>query len=351
MKEQKRLFANSAPAIIHEACSYIQDLLATALNSLFSIFAIAFAVSGDLLASYTISLAGCLVYTWWFSSRATQRSERTEASRVALVSHADGVWPALTLKNRAFDKQWRATYLERFTQYLSAARAEAFLKNGSSLALSVISVAPTAALLIWLFQHNIDEPEFLAALLVTSPRAFQLLMMLGHFSSLAFEFHHLRGRLTFLKTIFDEPEATSRPQTGNAVKASWGDREWDLHESPEEFFETLGKIQSGRIAITGPNGSGKTTLLLKLKGLLGDHAVYLPAQALNPAAQTLSSGERKVLDITSALSWDDARCLLLDEWDANLDHANRARIDTELQHAARSRLIIEVRHRPMVTAP
>lgn len=346
LRESKStVFANTAPIVIQDTCAYVHELASTALNSLFSIFAIAAVVSGDLLISYGVSLSGCILYTWWFSSRAALKAEFAEDRRVAVVSHSENVWPVLTLGNKAFNKQWRAVYAERFREYWEAAKAEKVLRNSSSLALSLISVVPTAGLLTWLFYYNLGDPKGLAALLVTAPRVFQLLTMLGYFSSLLFETHHLKGRVAVLGKMFDVPAYAPRHPAGQGMQALWEGQVWDLRQGREGFLTSLAEAKSGRVLITGPNGSGKSTLLLQIKELLGDDAVYVPAQPVLTSTQSVSSGERKLIEIKNVLALDDVRYLLLDEWDANLDHDNLDKVDAALHDAAHSKLVIEVRHR------
>jgi len=53
------------------------------------------------------------------------------------------------------------------------------------------------------------------------------------------------------------------------------------YESFDHFFSMLiaDLVKPGKITIRGKNGSGKSTLLLKIKNVLGDHALYLPSNS------------------------------------------------------------------------
>ncbi|MET0401248.1 MAG: AAA family ATPase [Cystobacter sp.] len=110
-----------------------------------------------------------------------------------------------------------------------------------------------------------------------------------------------------------------------------------------------------RLTLLGPNGSGKSTLLLLLKEQLGTQAVYLPPQntlEFKQGTDSLSTGQRLLASIDELLKEGQARVLLLDEWDANLDSANEKRVSTQLAHGlGQGLLILEVRHRRAAVLP
>lgn len=99
----------------------------------------------------------------------------------------------------------------------------------------------------------------------------------------------------------------------------------------------------------GPNGSGKTTLLLGLKAADPDNTLYLPVSfeqlAWRSALDGLSSGERMMRVLAEVGEMPEVRCLLLDEWDANLDQGNIRRADAALAELAQRKVVVEVRHR------
>ncbi len=61
-----------------------------------------------------------------------------------------------------------------------------------------------------------------------------------------------------------------------------------------------------------------------------------------------STGQRQVAMIETITNTNTST-LLLDEWDANLDTNNVAKMDRHLSALSRTRLIIEVRHEKLLT--
>jgi ABC-type transport system involved in cytochrome bd biosynthesis fused ATPase/permease subunit len=126
---------------------------------------------------------------------------------------------------------------------------------------------------------------------------------------------------------------------------------------------------TGLVAIRGGNGSGKSTLLAALKARLRGRAYYWPthdrlAFAFNSAQSSLadaadddglapdaesnaghSSGERQVAALREIVARTDHPVYLFDEWDANLDAANRQAAITLVEELALRARVIEISHR------
>src|SRR5262249_54118515 len=108
---------------------------------------------------------------------------------------------------------------------------------------------------------------------------------------------------------------------------------------------------TGRINIRGGNGTGKSSLLASLKSVLRQRAFYWPpsdrlafgfaggavpvdvdGEAIVVAESIdkklgFSTGERQLKSLEEIVNDTDARVYLLDEWDANLDIANKAKAE------------------------
>lgn len=100
--------------------------------------------------------------------------------------------------------------------------------------------------------------------------------------------------------------------------------------------------------MTGANGSGKSTFLKNLKDLVPNSLLLSPEIHFLDSSGGLSTGQGRIQEIENALlrapGW-----LMLDEWDANLDKNNCARIDRSIEEVSRRMVVNEVRHiRPWV---
>jgi ABC-type cobalamin/Fe3+-siderophores transport system ATPase subunit len=141
---------------------------------------------------------------------------------------------------------------------------------------------------------------------------------------------------------------------------------------------------TGLVSLRGGNGAGKSTLLAALKNHLRGQAYYWPthdrlafefssgAQAtpvqpvatenddededvpdaaqMNAAEESelkkgYSSGERQLRVLTEIVANTRHPVYLLDEWDANLDAANRARATALVEQLAQRARVVEISHR------
>ena len=130
---------------------------------------------------------------------------------------------------------------------------------------------------------------------------------------------------------------------------------------------------TGRINVRGGNGAGKSSLLSSLKTELRRRAFYLPASDRLAFQFTggvvpvdvegddedevvvvadamdkklgFSTGERQLKSLEEIVNATDARVYLLDEWDANLDAANKAKADALVEALARRARVVEISHR------
>ena len=130
---------------------------------------------------------------------------------------------------------------------------------------------------------------------------------------------------------------------------------------------------TGRINIRGANGAGKSSLLASLKTEMRRRAYYWPAtdrlafkftggvvpvdvegddeDELVVVDESMdkklgfSTGERQLKSLEEIVNSTDAQFYLLDEWDANLDAANKAKADALVDALAARARVVEISHR------
>jgi ABC-type transport system involved in cytochrome c biogenesis ATPase subunit len=130
---------------------------------------------------------------------------------------------------------------------------------------------------------------------------------------------------------------------------------------------------TGRINVRGANGTGKSSLLAALKTEMKKRAYYWPttdrlafqfAGGVVPVdvegddeenvivvAESMdkklgfSSGERQLKSLEEIVNETHAQIYLLDEWDANLDAANKAKANALVDALAARGRVIEISHR------
>jgi ABC-type molybdenum transport system ATPase subunit/photorepair protein PhrA len=129
---------------------------------------------------------------------------------------------------------------------------------------------------------------------------------------------------------------------------------------------------TGRVNVRGGNGSGKSSLLASLKTEMKKRAYYWPttdrlafrftggvvpvdvegddedevvvAESMDQKLG-FSSGERQLKSLQEIVESTDAEIYLLDEWDANLDTANKAKADALVDELAARARVVEISHR------
>jgi hypothetical protein len=132
---------------------------------------------------------------------------------------------------------------------------------------------------------------------------------------------------------------------------------------------------TGRVNVRGGNGSGKSSLLASLKTEMKKRAYYWPttdrlafkftggvvpvdvesddededdvivvADAMHKKLG-YSSGELQLKSLEEIVKATDAQVYLLDEWDANLDVANKAKADALVDELAARARVVEISHR------
>jgi hypothetical protein len=132
---------------------------------------------------------------------------------------------------------------------------------------------------------------------------------------------------------------------------------------------------TGRVNVRGGNGSGKSSLLASLKTEMRKRAYYWPTTdrlafkftggvvpvdvesddededevvvVADPLHKKLgfSSGELQLKSLEEIVHATDAQVYLLDEWDANLDAANKAKADALVDELATRARVVEISHR------
>jgi len=135
---------------------------------------------------------------------------------------------------------------------------------------------------------------------------------------------------------------------------------------------------TGRINVRGANGTGKSSLLASLKTEMKQRAYYWPTtdrlafqftggvvpvevegdddDDVVVVAESMdkklgfSSGERQLKSLEEIVNSTHAAIYLLDEWDANLDSANKAKADALVDALAARARVVEISHRDQASS-
>lgn len=317
------------------------DIYLFALTILLNVFSISLVV--DKSFSYIFAVSGVLsaIVFFLFSKKVESEVEKEQTSKIDFFSYILKSWDNILLKNTPVNQIYTAGLQAKYQGARKDIGQAALHSEGLVFVLTLLSSLPVFVLILWLATTHQNDSAFLAGLLVTIPKQ---IMILGSFRAFFNQITNLTAFNARFKTSWENstvpdndlqsrikvPQITLNQQTASGLKQL------------QELISTQGH---GRLVVRGKNGAGKSTFLLHLNQELPD-SFFLPANPQLEIAKDLgteSTGER-ILKYLDFIRQQPTSVLLLDEWDANLDRDNQAKIDRELDILAERKLIIEVRH-------
>lgn len=315
---------------------FVYDVTSVFLNVTLNSVAIAFILDKSLILGFIVGMALGSTLLLWSNPKISTISESWQGKRLQLTNTVLNIWDNVVLGNRSNRNEWNK---RRESHFQNAANEEielAMKQQYTQLLATYVTFLPTLLILASLIMRG-PESNFLLSLSVTLPRLFQILNSSHHLSALVTTFASLRGKANRFQTILME---------------NWGacnledriNRE-NITINNEPLVSTSFVLpQRGRFTVRGKNGAGKSSLLQNLR--LSHDSFLLPAQHNLCFSSDLSgsTGER-LLQAIDQLPRIPGQVVLLDEWDANLDSTNVAKIHAAIDELAAETCVVEVRHR------
>jgi ABC-type bacteriocin/lantibiotic exporter with double-glycine peptidase domain len=342
------MMCREAQEAIQEGNAFFLDLWTTgwniALNTAAVVLVIGLESGAVILATGIVS--SLLVH--FASQRLSQHALDEIEDQNQLNGHLSSSWDNLTLGNKLSFGLWQMGFNTLFQRASSSAERslsarEKLLATGSFL--TTTAVVASVLVQAWLNQNNITAVIALFAML---PRTLQINMHVQIVHSYWAGWQRLRERLIAAShCVTPFPEAAPL-ELMQHEKIQIIEKSNSKHWKTDELIKNITTLNCGRLTIRGANGAGKSVLLSLLKSNMAEKAFYLPAQhdlELPGVHAGLSHGEKVVAAINAlAAAQNDARVLLLDEWDANLSPENRRILNARIDTLAQNKVVIEVRH-------
>ncbi len=306
-----------------------------------------------------------------------------------LTARTYTAWDNITSGNRYNFRVWHAGFKKRLRVALHAQIRAIMAKQGLAASSGIASLVVIMAYLAYVAGHNAQNTALLIALAATLPRQIELsynvhdlaagwndlqalwTRMLGASQAMqaqADSDFNDRIAMDKLHLVYLSPQAAGVVGQEASVQA--------VTHLPLATFEAacamLPQLQRGVVQVRGSNGAGKSTLLAALKQHMGAHAYYWPTstklafefaiaemakeeekddedtegtEESGGASTGFSSGERQLQSLTEIVQQTRSAVYLLDEWDANLDAANRSKAQALIDTLAARSLVIEISHR------
>jgi ABC-type bacteriocin/lantibiotic exporter with double-glycine peptidase domain len=294
-------------------------------------------------------------------------------------------WDNIFSGNRYNFARWHRDFRQRLHNALVAQIRAILAREGWSAISGVIALLIVLSTTAWVAVQDAGNTALLIALAATLPRQIEMTL----------DMHQLTAGLTDMIAVWTrikgvcehiepaaDPGFTDRIGFGR-LELKDGTRERDCSSLADAVRHVLA-ASTGLVSLRGSNGAGKSTLLAALKNHLRGLAYYWPthdrlafefnsgAQApmvqpvaaddddededvpdpaqMNAAEESelkkgYSSGERQLQVLREIVANTRYPVYLLDEWDANLDPANRAKATALVEQLARRARVVEISHR------
>jgi ABC-type bacteriocin/lantibiotic exporter with double-glycine peptidase domain len=269
---------------------------------------------------------------------------------------------------------WLAGFKNRLREGVTAQIRAIVAREGMSAMSGIVSLAIVFVTITVVAVRHSTDTVMLIALATTLPRQIEM----------TYELHLLAtGWNDFIAiwTRFGGVAANMLPQPDpdfdrrikfDRLVLREGDHANVVHSLGDAVRIALAQ-PTGRINVRGGNGAGKSSLLASLKSEMKKRAYYWPttdrlafkftggvvpvdvedddegepivvAESMDKKLG-FSSGERQLKSLEEIVDSTDAKVYLLDEWDANLDAANKAKADKLVDALAARARVVEISHR------
>ena len=269
---------------------------------------------------------------------------------------------------------WLAGFKSRLREALTAQIRAIVAREGMSAMSGIVSLAIVFATITMVAVRHVGDMALLIALATTLPRQMEMTYELHLLATGWNDFIAIWTRFGGVAAnMLPQPEAAfdSRIKFDRLVLREGDDA--NVVSSVNDAVRIVQARPTGRINVRGGNGAGKSSLLASLKTELRRRAFYLPASdrlafqftggvvpvdvegddedEVVVVAESIdkklgfSTGERQLKSLEEIVNATDARVYLLDEWDANLDAANKAKADALVDALARRARVVEISHR------
>jgi ABC-type multidrug transport system fused ATPase/permease subunit len=271
---------------------------------------------------------------------------------------------------------WLFGFKSRLREGLVAQIRAIVAREGMSAMSGIVSLAIVFATISVVAVQNVGDTVLLVGLATTLPRQIEMTYELHLLASGWNDFIAIWTRFGGVAANMlpqPDPDFDQRIRFDRLVL-----REGDTANVVSSLGDALRVAlarPTGRVNVRGGNGSGKSSLLASLKTELKKQAYYWPttdrlafrfAGGVVPVdvegddedevvvAESMdqklgfSSGERQLKSLQEIAESTDAEVYLLDEWDANLDAANKAKADALVDELAARARVVEISHRDRV---
>jgi ABC-type bacteriocin/lantibiotic exporter with double-glycine peptidase domain len=323
--------------------------------------------------AYVGAFGALLLMQWALQKPITSTYLENQRMNNRVTAQGYTAWDNIFSGNRYNLRLWLAEFKRRLRVALTAQIRAIVAREGMSAMSGIVSLAIVFATIMVVAVRDAGNTAMLVALATTLPRQIEMTYELH---LLATGWNDFIAVWTRFGGVAANMLPTPDPTFDNRIKFDRlvlreGD-DANIVSSVNDALRIVQARPTGRINVRGGNGAGKSSLLASLKTELRQRALYWPASERlafhfaggvvpvdvegdddEPAVvaeamdHTLgfSTGERQLKSLEEIVNSTDAPVYLLDEWDANLDAANKARAEALVDTLAARARVVEISHR------
>lgn len=340
LKDQSTVFiGQESKAVVDDMLDFAFDGMALILNLLINILILGFFLDYNLLVAYIIGFLLVELFIFYHKNKISKISTTSQKSRISFISILNKSWDNIIIYNKynidIFNKIYQCNFNRSKKYHINSQSFNNIISSTGML----LFMLPVLSLIMYLFIKHQDNYTFLALLVATLPRQIQLLQMGQALVFHQTNFSSIKARFIGLQNSLNVPSIDIL----NRINF----QQIFINNAPLSDFDLNSLPKNGRMTIKGRNGAGKSSFLLYLKTLLSNRAFYLPVShdLFFHQNNKKSTGQKllsQLMEIRNNKSNIDV--IILDEWDANLDNANKNYLDELINELAKEKLVVEVRH-------
>ncbi len=343
------------------------------LGLVFNALVLGAEIDPSLPFAYVGAFGALLLMQWALQKPIARTYLESQRMNNRVTAQGYTAWDNIFSGNRYNLRLWLGEFKRRLRAALTVQIRAIVAREGMSAMSGIVSLAVVFATIMAVAVRDAGNTAMLVALATTLPRQIEMTYELHLLATGWNDFIAIWTRFGGVAASMlpkPDPAFDDRIKFDRLILREGDDA--NVVSSVNDALRIVQARPTGRINIRGGNGAGKSSLLATLKTELRRHAFYWPASerlAFNfagggaavevkgdddepvVAAEStdkkpgFSTGERQLRSLEEIVNSTDARVYLLDEWDANLDAANKAKADALVDALAARARVVEISHR------
>lgn len=357
----------------------LQFYLRLFFNIVFNAAVLGLAIDGSLPLAYVLAFVLLVFLQWTLRKPLAAAYLHNQRMTNRMMARTYNAWDNIFSGNRYNFRLWHRDLRERLGAALTAQVRAILAREGWSAISGIIALIIVLAATAWVAVEESGNIALLIALAATLPRQIEMTLdmhqLTAGMTDLLAIWTRIKGVCEHMQPAGDE-RIEERIDFGRLV-LKVGDREQGC-TSLADALQVVFAEPTGLVSVRGGNGAGKSTLLIALKACLAGRAYYWPAhdrlnfrfntggavslpeidpddeaeepedlnaEEMDQEKSGYSSGERQLQVLREVVTETAQPIYLLDEWDANLDAANRRKAQELVGQLAVRARVIEISHR------